>query len=189
MSKVANLLTDLDKLDGSNYKSWSGHMQRTLIYIELWKDVCSGESAPTKPTDVRDLARWELKDEKALSLLRSFVSDEMFVHIENVIDAWIAWKIFKNMFDTQPESKRVDLHSKLLKQRLVEGGDVLAYISHLKNIRLEIVKCEFKDVEEIFLTSILINGLPPSYKHFLETLQITDKLESQNFDSLSDLLV
>jgi len=93
------------------------------------------------------------------------------------------------MFDTQPKSKRVDLHSKLLKQRLVEGGDVLEYISRLKNIQLEIVKYGFTDVEESFMTSILINGLPPSYKHFLETLQITSKLESQTFDSLSDLLV
>jgi hypothetical protein len=56
------------------------------------------------------------------------------------------------MFDTQPESKWVDLHTKLLKQRLVEGGDVLEYISHLKNIRQEILKCGFKDVEESFMT-------------------------------------
>lgn len=66
---------------------------------------------------------------------------------------------------------------------------MLEYISHLKNIQLDIVKCGFTDVEESFMTSILINGLPPSYKHFLETLQITSKLESQTFDSLSDLLV
>ena len=91
MSKVVNLLTDLDKLDGSkNYKSWSRHMQSTLIYKELWKDVCSDETAPTKPTNARELARWELKDEKALALLRSSVSDEMFVHIENAKDAWNA---------------------------------------------------------------------------------------------------
>jgi hypothetical protein len=30
--------------------------------------------------------------------------------------------------------------------------------------------------------------LPPSYKHFLETLQITDKLSTITFDSLSELL-
>jgi hypothetical protein len=80
-------------------------MQNTLIYNELWKDVCNGDKPPTKPIDARELARWELKDEKALALLKSFVTDEMFVHIENAIDAWNAWKIFKNMFDTQPESK------------------------------------------------------------------------------------
>jgi hypothetical protein len=39
------------------------------------------------------------------------------------------------------------------------------------------------------MTSILTRGLPPSYKYFLETLQIVDKLENQTFDSLGDLLV
>jgi hypothetical protein len=34
------------------------------------------------------------------------------------------------------------------------------------------------------MTSILINGLPHSYKYFQETLQIIDKLENQFFCSL-----
>jgi hypothetical protein len=83
------------------------------------------------------LTRWELKDEKALILLKSFGTDEMFVHIENATNSWNAWKIFKNMFDTQLESKRLDLHTKLLKQILVEGGDVTDYISHLKIYNLK----------------------------------------------------
>lgn len=53
-------------------------MQNTLIYNELWKDVCNGDKAPTKPNDARESAKWELKDEKALALLKSSVSDAMF---------------------------------------------------------------------------------------------------------------
>jgi hypothetical protein len=83
----------------------------------------------------------------------------MFIHIKNATDAWNAWKILKNMFDTQLESKWVDLHTKLLKQILPKGGDVMDYTSRLKNIWIEIVKCGFDDVEENFMISILINGL------------------------------
>jgi hypothetical protein len=61
----------------------------------------------------------------------------MFVHIENATNAWNSWQIFKKMFDTQPKSKWVYLHTNVLKKRLAEGGDVLEYISHLKNIRQE----------------------------------------------------
>jgi hypothetical protein len=65
----------------------------------------------------------------------------------------------------------------------------LEYISHLKNIKIELIKCGFKDVEDNLMTSILMRGVPPSYKPFLETLQIVDKLDNQTFDSLGDLLV
>jgi hypothetical protein len=46
----------------------------------------------------------------------------------------------------------------------------------------------FFKLEDSFLVSIVINGLPPYYKHFLETLQITDKLSTVTFNSLSELL-
>jgi hypothetical protein len=135
MSKLINLFTESDKLDGpNNYKSWSRHMQNMLIYNELWRDIGDGDIAPTKPTDATYLAKWNLKVEKKLTLLRSFVTERMFVHIENYKDAWSAWNLLKKFFDTLDASQRVDLQMKLLKQRLADNGDVLEYISKIKNI-------------------------------------------------------
>jgi hypothetical protein len=62
MSKLINLLTKLDKLDGpKNYKSWSRHMQNTLIYNELWCDICDGDTAPTNPIDDTSLIEMEFE--------------------------------------------------------------------------------------------------------------------------------
>lgn len=61
------------------------------------------------------------------------------------------------MFDTHPKSKLVDIHRNLIKQSLVEEEVVMDYITCLKNIQLEIVKCGVDDVEENFMTSILVN--------------------------------
>jgi hypothetical protein len=84
MSKLVNLFIDFDKLNGlKNYMTWSHHMQNTLIFNDLWKYICNGEKAPIKLINARELAKWELRDEKALALLRSYVTDEMFIHIEN----------------------------------------------------------------------------------------------------------
>jgi hypothetical protein len=92
MSKLINLFTESDKLDGpKNYKTWSRHMHSTLIYNELWCDICDGDTAPTKPNEATSLAKWNLKDEKALALLCSSVTEQMFVHIENSKDACSAW--------------------------------------------------------------------------------------------------
>jgi hypothetical protein len=110
------------------------------------------------------------------------------VHIENTTDAWSALKVFKDLFDTQPESKKVDLQLKLLQQKLTEGDDVHEYISRLKNIKQEILNAGFQAVDDSFMTTILIVGLPSSYTHFLETLQVTGKLDKLTFDELSELL-
>ena len=58
MSKLINIFTESDKLDGpNNYKSWSRHMQNTMIYNELWRDICDGDTSPTKPTNATSLAK------------------------------------------------------------------------------------------------------------------------------------
>jgi hypothetical protein len=92
-------------------------MRNTLIYNELWHDICYGYTTPTKTTNAT-LAKWNLKDEKALALLHSSVTEHMFVHIENSKDAWSSWNLLKKLFDTPAASHRVDLQMKLLKQIL-----------------------------------------------------------------------
>jgi len=118
-------------------------MQNTLIYNELWRDICDGDTAPTKPTNATSLAKWNLKDEKALALLRSSVTEHMFVHIENSKDAWSTWNLLWKLYDTPFASHRVNLQMKFLKQILAYKGDVLEYISRTKKIHQEIIKRGF----------------------------------------------
>ena len=77
---------------------------------------------------------------------------------------------------------------KLLSQKLWNREDVLEYISRVKNIQLDIIKGGYGKLEDSFLISILINGLPESYRQFIETLQIVDKLTSATFDSFREML-
>ena len=110
MSKLINQFFYSDKLEGTkSYKTWHLLIESTLIYNELWQGICDGDVKPNKPRDGATLAKWEIKNAKALALIKSSVNDEMYVHIENATDAWSTLKIFKDLFDTQPESKKVDL--------------------------------------------------------------------------------
>jgi hypothetical protein len=96
MSKLINLFYESDKLKGcKNYKSWKQHMESTLIYSELRKDICNGNAKPNKPTNAGPIAKWELKDEKTLALIKSSVNEEKYVHIENAPHAWSTRKKFK----------------------------------------------------------------------------------------------
>eukprot|EP00253_Pinus_taeda_P021465 PITA_21465 len=172
MSKLINLFSDSDKLKGTkSYKTWHHLIESTPIYNELWQGICDGDVKTNKPTDAAALVKWEIKNAKALALIKSYVNDEIYVHIENATDAWSALKTFKDLFDTHPESKKVDLQLKLLQQKLTEGGDVLEYISRLKNIRQEIINVGFPAIDDSFMVTIVIAGLPSSYTQFLVTLQ------------------
>lgn len=189
MSKLINLFSDSDKLEGTkSYKTWHRLLESTLIYNELWQGICDGDVKPNKPTDADPMAKWEIKNAKALALIKSSVNDEMYVHIENATDAWTALKTFKDLFDTQPKSKKVDLQLKLLQQKLIEDGDILEYLSRLKNIKQEIINAGFPAIDDSFMVTIVIAGLPSSYTHFLETLQVTGKLEKLKFDELCEML-
>jgi hypothetical protein len=115
MSKLINLFSNSNKLEGGkSYKTWKCLIESTLIYNEIWRDICNEDTKTNKTTDVATLAKREFKNSKALALIKSSVNDEMYVHIENTIDAWSALKVFKDLFDTQPESKKFDLQLKLL---------------------------------------------------------------------------
>lgn len=189
MSKLINLFFDSDKLEATkSYKTLHRLIESTLIYNELWQGICDGDVKPNKPTNADALEKWEIRNAKALAIIKSSVNDEMYVHIENATDAWTALKTFKYLFDTQPESKKVDLQLKLLQQKLTEGGDVLEYLSRLKNIEQEIINAGFPVIDDSFMVPIVIAGLPSSYTHFLENLQVTGKLEKLKFDELCEML-
>jgi hypothetical protein len=67
MSKLINFFSDSDKLEGTkSYKTWKRLIEITLIYNELWSDICNEDTKPNKPTDVTTLAKWEIKNAKAL---------------------------------------------------------------------------------------------------------------------------
>jgi hypothetical protein len=71
---------------------------------------------------------------------------------------------------------------------LTKGGDVHEYISRLENIKQEILNVCFQEVDDSFMTTILIVGLPSSYTRLLETLQVNGKLDKLTFDELSEML-
>ena len=65
-------------------------MKNTLIYNELWWGICDADPTSTKPIDATALEKWELQNEKALSLIHSYVCDHLCVHIKNTSSAWTA---------------------------------------------------------------------------------------------------
>jgi len=62
-------------------RHWDGSrdMEITLIYNEIWKEICNSDVKETKPIDTTSLAKWELKDERALALSYLKMKKCMFI--------------------------------------------------------------------------------------------------------------
>lgn len=73
--------------------------------------MCNGDIKPNKSTNIDPLAKWELKDEKALALINSSVNDVMFIYIENSLDTCSAWNVFIDLFDYICKFKTTDKKS------------------------------------------------------------------------------
>jgi len=50
-----------------NYLEWSRKIEHTLIFNDLWDDICDGDTAPTKPIPDKELVIWMIKIRKHIS--------------------------------------------------------------------------------------------------------------------------
>jgi hypothetical protein len=72
-----------------NYPEWSRKIEHTLIFNDLWDDICDGDTKPTKPTTDKELSIWMNKDKKAYALIVSSVSEEVSHHIRSIKYSWV----------------------------------------------------------------------------------------------------
>lgn len=117
-----------------------------LILNDIWDGVCDGDIAPTKPTNGKGLAIWNVKNKKAYALISSSAREEINHHIKSVAgDAWIVLKKLKGivlkklkgMYDSHLELEFIQLQLKLFSLKL-KDSDPMAFASKIKTIMQDI---------------------------------------------------
>ena len=66
-----------------NYHEWFWKIKNTLIFNDLWEEVCEGkdDKDPEQPTYEKQLAIWKSKDKNAYALISASVTEEVSRHI------------------------------------------------------------------------------------------------------------
>jgi hypothetical protein len=127
MSPVSSLLGSgsldafkFEKLDGSNYPSWSGHMKSALQSKFLWLIItgdedCPPEADPTaKDPEVwaakRDRLEWKLRDQAAMGNIKSVCENSQLPFLEKgtVTSAKDMWEELKKVHQTN--LSKINLH-------------------------------------------------------------------------------
>src|ERR1700675_344785 len=94
-----------EKLKGSNYSSWSEHMQAALQSKYLWLIVKGTETSPSEPAATRpkemlvaeykaekkEYLEWQLRDEAAQGVMKGACEDSQLPHVKDSKSAKEMW--------------------------------------------------------------------------------------------------
>ncbi|UYV68112.1 hypothetical protein LAZ67_5003088 [Cordylochernes scorpioides] len=137
------LALNVEKLTGSNYRSWKFNMKMLLIERGLWECVINEETIDADE-DQRKYEKTKIKQEKALATIALSISTEQQIHVIYCKIASEAWTTLEQIFEPKSRARILQL-----KKQFVNIND------HLRE-----AGCEVKDED---LAYSMLAGLPDSY--------------------------
>lgn len=131
---MTSSLFNIDKLNESNFDSWSVQLQSVLIHQELWS-VVSGELVhPPSGADQKDVLLWKAKDEKAKATIILSITPMQIQHVKNCTSASDAWNSLEKVHRPKGPVRKVTLFKQLLATRMNDGEGVQQYVCKFTSI-------------------------------------------------------
>ena len=157
-------------------------IKHTLIFNELWKEVCIGDrdKQPEQPTLDTELAIWENKNSKAYALIATSISEEASHHIMPFSTTFEALQKLKELYDSHSTLEVFKLMIKLFTVEL-QNNDPLAPAFEVKSIMHDIQATKI-DLDIPLIA--FLKAIYPTYSNYLESLQENGNLKDISFNSL-----
>jgi hypothetical protein len=182
-----------------NYQEWFRKIKHTLIFNDLWDGICentgensddspddsSCDSEPEEPTDAKELAIWKSKDKKAYALIVASVSEEVSRHMISCKTAFQALKKLRDLYDSHSELEIIQIIMKLFNLEM-KDNDPMKLASEIRALYHDI---KATGVEVDLQLIAFIKSLYPTYSHYLESLQASEKMKNLTFDKLVEKIV
>ncbi|UYV81767.1 hypothetical protein LAZ67_20002301 [Cordylochernes scorpioides] len=155
------LALNVEKLTGSNYRSWKFNMKMLLIERGLWECVINEETIDADE-DRRKYEKTKIKQEKALATIALSISTEQQIHVIDCKTASEAWTTLEQIFEPKSRARILQLKKQFVNIKFIEEENMINYLSRLKTCsdHLREAGCEVKDED---LAYSMLAGLPDSY--------------------------
>ena len=148
-----------------NYQKWFRKIKNTLIFNDLWEEVCEGKDDKDleQRTYDKQLAIWKGKDKKAYALTSAFVTEEVTQHILSSTTTFTTLKKLKDLYESHSKLEIIQLLMKLFNMEL-QDNDPMKLASQIKAL--------FHDIEAICVKvdlqlTTFIKAIYPTYSHYL----------------------
>lgn len=156
----------IEKLKGGeNFHDWAFAMESYMAMKGYANCIKAAEATPTTPieTDATKLAA-------AKGLLVLSVEARLFPHIRTCSTAVEVWRKIQNLFEDRGLTRRIGLLEKLITNKLDDCESMTSYIGNIMSTANKLSSIGF-NVDDQWLISIMLVGLPSEYKPFIMSLE------------------
>ena len=151
-----------DKLDGTNYATWSLRMQMTLMQQDLWAVVSKDLAASLTPEE-------GTKDQKALALIGLGISDALLLHVRDVASARQAWQNLKETYEGKGLASVMFLRRKFFGSRMEAGSSVMKHVASMVEMSHQLKVAGSVTDNDIVMT--ILGSLPTQYDTVVTMLE------------------
>ncbi|KAL5737957.1 hypothetical protein ACOSP7_030718 [Xanthoceras sorbifolium] len=157
---------DIEKFDRNmSFTMWQVKMRAILIHNGLHQALLGKDKLPS----TMDEAKKQEMDDKALASIQLCLSNEVLREVMQEKTAKDLWDKLESLYVTKNLTTKLVAKHRLYTLSMAEGASIKSHIDEFSTILMDLGNMEISyDDEDQAL--MLLRSLPPSYKHFRDTL-------------------
>ncbi len=181
-------ITKIEKLNGRNYQSWKYNVKLVLMERGLWGFTQEGIEQPPDE-NATDAAKrsFQLRSDKAYSLIALNVEKHLQVHIFGTTEPLKAWQNLQKQFEFVSVTQIVRLNRKFYAASMQEGADLMKHLTYMTTLAEQLRELK-EDISPKKFATVVLGSLPDSYDNFLTSLNARDAKEL-DWDNIKGLLI
>ena len=115
---MADISSQIEKLEKNNYQPWRFHMKNYLIGKNMWRIVTGEEPPPELPSQpsedhLRQFNNWNEKDKRCIFFLSQHISNSMSGQIQELTTSKQVWDTLERLYFTSTKARKIQLKSEL----------------------------------------------------------------------------
>ena len=172
--------SQIEKLNGGNYRSWATTMRAILREKKLF-DIVDGTApmpaAPAEGAPAADVTKyradkdaWEPKAMKACTILLSSIKGNLITYVEDEDNPATIWRILKDRFRPTTDITLAQALKHLFAMRMAENGDMEAHVRDFTAAKRRVEEHSVQLTDIIYRTLFLLS-LPMTYQMTVTALE------------------
>eukprot|EP00794_Sanderia_malayensis_P004146 gene4146-4698_t len=135
----------------------------------LWGFSQGTEDPPSATESQAVRNAFQLRSDKAYSLIALSVSKALQVHIMSTTDPATAWKTLQEHFEFISVAQVVRLNRKFYAANMKEGENLLEHITYMTSLAEQLKELK-EEISSRKFATVLLGSLPDSYENFISGL-------------------